>query len=76
MMKIVLTVIIGTVILRDLLGLLIFTRMGAYDHHRQLNLWLQFGGHADGCYNLLEVALKETRKNLDLINLIPFRKNI
>mgnify|MGYP001161052931 FL=1 len=35
-------------------------------HHRQLNLWLQFGGHADGCYNLLEVALKETREESGL----------
>ena len=35
-------------------------------HHRQLNLWLQFGGHADGSYNLLEVALKETREESGL----------
>ncbi|MEA1882645.1 MAG: NUDIX hydrolase [Candidatus Marinimicrobia bacterium] len=28
-------------------------------HHRQLDMWLQLGGHSDGCSNLLEVARTE-----------------
>ena len=28
-------------------------------HHKQLNIWLQLGGHAEDNNNLLEVALKE-----------------
>ncbi|MDP6339406.1 MAG: NUDIX hydrolase [Candidatus Marinimicrobia bacterium] len=28
-------------------------------HHRQLDIWLQLGGHADGCSNLFEVAHME-----------------
>lgn len=28
-------------------------------HHRKLDKWLQLGGHADGCTNLLHVALQE-----------------
>ena len=30
------------------------------NHHRKLNRWLQFGGHADGDANLLGVAWRET----------------
>jgi 8-oxo-dGTP pyrophosphatase MutT (NUDIX family) len=29
-------------------------------HHRKLDKWLQLGGHADGDFNMLEVALRET----------------
>ena len=28
-------------------------------HHKKLNQWMQFGGHADGEYNLYNVAAKE-----------------
>ena len=38
--------------------------------------WLQFGGHADGCYNLLEVALKETREESGLNQLINDKKKV
>jgi|TARA_B100000315_G_scaffold259420_1_gene315420 8-oxo-dGTP pyrophosphatase MutT (NUDIX family) len=31
-------------------------------HHRKLDLWLQLGGHADGCSDLLKVALSEARE--------------
>ena len=46
-------------------------------HHRQLNLWLQPGGHADGRADLLSVAIDETREeNTDptsaaLVNIPP-----
>lgn len=29
-------------------------------HHRKLDKWLQLGGHADGDFNVLAVALRET----------------
>jgi len=35
-------------------------------HHRQLNLWLQLGGHADSCSDLLGVALDEAREESGL----------
>ena len=38
-------------------------------HHRQLNLWLQPGGHADGNADLLEVAINETKEETGLIKL-------
>lgn len=58
-------------------------------HHKKLNIWLQFGGHADGNPDILEVAKKElseesgiekahvvSEKIFDLaIHEIPERKN-
>ncbi|MBN4080749.1 NUDIX hydrolase [Caldithrix abyssi] len=35
-------------------------------HHRQLNLWLQLGGHAEGRTNLLDVAMDEAREESGL----------
>jgi len=37
-------------------------------HHRQLDRWLQLGGHADGNANLMEVALTEAREESGLKN--------
>ncbi len=31
-------------------------------HHRKLNKWLQLGGHADGCADVVAVALTEARE--------------
>jgi 8-oxo-dGTP pyrophosphatase MutT (NUDIX family) len=31
-------------------------------HHRKLNRWLQLGGHADGDFDLLAVALREANE--------------
>ena len=31
-------------------------------HHKKINKWLQFGGHADGEENLLKVAMREARE--------------
>jgi 8-oxo-dGTP pyrophosphatase MutT (NUDIX family) len=28
-------------------------------HHKKLNIWIQLGGHSDGCDHLLEVCLNE-----------------
>jgi len=38
-------------------------------HHRQLDLWVQPGGHADGNENLLEVAINETKEETGLTQL-------
>ena len=35
-------------------------------NHRQLDMWLQLGGHADGNIDLLAVALKEAREESGL----------
>ena len=35
-------------------------------HHRQLKLWLQPGGHADGNADLLDVAINETKEETGL----------
>jgi 8-oxo-dGTP pyrophosphatase MutT (NUDIX family) len=35
-------------------------------HHRKLDKWLQLGGHADGCPDILQVALREAREESGL----------
>ena len=35
-------------------------------HHRKLDRWLQLGGHADGQYDVEEVALREAREESGL----------
>lgn len=35
-------------------------------HHGKLDKWLQLGGHADGDWNVLEVALREAREESGL----------
>jgi len=41
-------------------------------HHKKLDRWLQLGGHADGCCDLREVALREAREEsgIDRIELV------
>jgi 8-oxo-dGTP pyrophosphatase MutT (NUDIX family) len=36
-------------------------------HHRKLDRWLQLGGHADGQWNVEEVALREAREESGLM---------
>ncbi|GAB3340246.1 NUDIX hydrolase [Marivirga atlantica] len=38
-------------------------------HHTKLDKWLQPGGHADGEFDLLKVALKETQEETGLVDL-------
>jgi 8-oxo-dGTP pyrophosphatase MutT (NUDIX family) len=38
-------------------------------HHRQLDRWLQLGGHADGQWQVEEVALREAREESGLARL-------
>ena len=37
-------------------------------HHKQLNIWLQLGGHVEDNNNLLEVALKEAKEESGINN--------
>lgn len=41
----------------------------ALTHHRKLDKWLQFGGHADGDPNLARVALREAEEESGLTRL-------
>jgi 8-oxo-dGTP pyrophosphatase MutT (NUDIX family) len=45
-------------------------------HHRKLNEWLQFGGHADGETDLLQVAIKETQEESGIIDIKPVMTEI
>jgi 8-oxo-dGTP pyrophosphatase MutT (NUDIX family) len=40
-------------------------------HHRKLNRWMQTGGHADGEFDLLSVALREAREESGLTRIEP-----
>lgn len=40
-------------------------------HHRKLNRWIQPGGHADGSFDLLAVALREAREESGLTRVEP-----
>ena len=41
------------------------------NHHRFLNKWLCFGGHADGEKNIYKVALREASKESGINNIEP-----
>ena len=45
-------------------------------HHKQLNIWLQLGGHAEDNNNLLEVALKEAKEESGINNFKIISKEI
>jgi len=45
-------------------------------HHKKLDTWLQLGGHADGEYDLLKVAIKEAQEESGLKNIAPLTKEI
>ncbi len=45
-------------------------------HHKKLNLWLQLGGHADGCPHLQDVAYSEAKEESGLNRFLFLSKNI
>src|SRR5688500_11500317 len=56
-------------------------RRSLLTHHRKLDRWLQLGGHADGQWQVEEVALREAREESGMVafdfvpidgQLIPF----
>ncbi len=45
-------------------------------HHVKLEKWLQLGGHADGQYDVLAVAMREAFEETGLLSLEPLSNNI
>lgn len=45
-------------------------------HHKKLNIWLQFGGHADGNSDLLSVAKKELEEESGIIDFHVYSEDI
>lgn len=45
-------------------------------HHRKLNKWLQFGGHADGSSDILSVAIREAQEESGIENILPINTSI
>jgi 8-oxo-dGTP pyrophosphatase MutT (NUDIX family) len=45
-------------------------------HHRKLNCWLQLGGHADGEFDILNVALREAHEESGLVSITPLSHEI
>jgi len=40
-------------------------------HHKKLDKWLQFGGHADGSADILDVAIRETQEESGIQDVKP-----
>ncbi len=45
-------------------------------HHKNLNKWMQLGGHADGDSNVLNVALREVQEESGIMDVQPISENI
>jgi 8-oxo-dGTP pyrophosphatase MutT (NUDIX family) len=45
-------------------------------HHRKLNKWLQLGGHCDGEYDVLQVAIREAVEESGVFDIVPFSSDI
>lgn len=46
------------------------------NHHKALNFWLQFGGHADGNPDLFEVACREVQEESGFMDFEPVTGHI
>jgi len=45
-------------------------------HHKKLGKWLQLGGHADGCGDILTVAQTEAREESGIDAIVPLQNTI
>ena len=45
-------------------------------HHTKLNIWVQLGGHCDGDFNPLAVAIKEASEESGLSSIVPVQEKI
>lgn len=46
------------------------------NHHKFLNIWICFGGHADGERDVLDVAMREAREESGIENIEPVTADI
>jgi len=42
------------------------------NHHKKLNMWMNFGGHADGDTDILAVAIKEAQEESGFKEVFPY----
>ena len=45
-------------------------------HHTKLDKWMQLGGHCDGDYDILNVAIKEAQEESGIKNIKPIKEEI
>jgi 8-oxo-dGTP pyrophosphatase MutT (NUDIX family) len=45
-------------------------------HHTKLDQWMQLGGHCDGDFNILNVAIKEAQEESGIKNIRPLKHDI
>jgi 8-oxo-dGTP pyrophosphatase MutT (NUDIX family) len=45
-------------------------------HHSKLNKWLQLGGHCDGDWDVLAVAIKEAQEESGITHIVPVQSEI
>lgn len=45
-------------------------------HHAKLDKWMQVGGHCDGDYNVLNVAIKEAQEESGILNIRAIQTEI
>ena len=45
-------------------------------HHAKLDSWLQLGGHCDGDWDVLQVAIKEAQEESGIAHIAPVRKDL
>jgi len=45
-------------------------------HHAKLNMWCQLGGHCDGDWDVLAVAIKEAQEESGINNIVPVEVEI
>lgn len=46
------------------------------NHHKALDFWMQFGGHADGSADLRDVARREVQEESGLQSIVPVQDSI
>lgn len=46
------------------------------NHHRALDFWMQFGGHADGSADLFDVARREVQEESGFLNIVPLQQTM
>ena len=45
-------------------------------HHAKLGIWIQLGGHCDGNWDALQVAIREAQEESGITHITPVRKDL